>query len=220
MSPVVPNDFKNLIPDSTSSKCAAFVKALLQLPVKLWQLVAWLLDDDGNLTDEFKRAMQPTGTYEFAAAVLPEVGRLLCDGREISRTEYADLFAVIGTTYGSTSGSTFTLPDFQDRFPLGKSGTRALASTGDGKLVTTNLPEHSHLLAHSTVKTGTDKITADTDYIAYEGIGHAGDSNYYYSLAPSVGGAEPDVGRVGITGEADPDPVFSPYLVCLIYIRT
>ena len=31
---------------------------------------------------------------------------MLCDGSAVSRTNYADLFAVIGTTYGAGDGST------------------------------------------------------------------------------------------------------------------
>ena len=42
-------------------------------------------------------------------------GWLVCDGSAISRTDYADLFAVIGTTYGSGNGSTtFNLPDYSN----------------------------------------------------------------------------------------------------------
>lgn len=39
---------------------------------------------------------------------------LPCDGRAISRAEYAELFAVIGTTYGDGDGKeTFNVPDWQ-----------------------------------------------------------------------------------------------------------
>ena len=58
-------------------------------------------------------------------------GFLECDGSNVSRTTYSALFAVVGTTYGSGDGSTtFGLPDLQDKIPVGKSGTKALASTG------------------------------------------------------------------------------------------
>lgn len=47
-------------------------------------------------------------------------GFLLCNGAEISRETYADLFAVIGTTYGSGDGlNTFNLPDLTARFVMG-----------------------------------------------------------------------------------------------------
>ena len=54
-------------------------------------------------------------------------GYLLCDGSAVSRSTYAPLFAVIGTTHGAGDGSsTFNLPDLRDRFVVG-----ATNSTGD-----------------------------------------------------------------------------------------
>lgn len=45
----------------------------------------------------------------------------LCAGQAVSRTTYARLFAVIGTTFGVGDGSTtFNLPDFRGRFALGQ----------------------------------------------------------------------------------------------------
>jgi microcystin-dependent protein len=45
---------------------------------------------------------------------------LVCDGRPISRVTYVTLFDLIGTEYGSGDGSTtFNIPDFRQRFPLG-----------------------------------------------------------------------------------------------------
>ena len=64
-------------------------------------------------------------------------GFLDCDGAAVSRTTYATLFSVIGTTYGVGDGSTtFNVPDLTDRTILGKSGTKALASTGGANTVT------------------------------------------------------------------------------------
>jgi hypothetical protein len=47
---------------------------------------------------------------------------LLCKGQELSRTTYASLFAVIGTIYGSTSGTVFNLPNFTNKYPKGENG--------------------------------------------------------------------------------------------------
>ena len=42
----------------------------------------------------------------------------------------------VGTTYGAGNGSTtFNVPDLQDNVPVGKSGTKALASTGGANTV-------------------------------------------------------------------------------------
>lgn len=55
----------------------------------------------------------------FAGTTAPE-GWLVCDGSAISRTDYADLFAQIGSTYGDGDGSTtFNLPDLSDCFVQG-----------------------------------------------------------------------------------------------------
>lgn len=56
---------------------------------------------------------------------------LKLDGSNRSRTTYAALFALIGTTYGSGDGSTtFGTPDLRDRNIVGVSGTKSLGTTG------------------------------------------------------------------------------------------
>ena len=54
----------------------------------------------------------PVGAVMPYAGSTPPDGWLLCDGSEISRTNYARLFSVIGTTYGAGDGnSSFNLPN-------------------------------------------------------------------------------------------------------------
>ena len=54
----------------------------------------------------------PVGSLMPYAGTTPPDGWLICDGSEISRTTYARLFSVIGTTYGAGDGnSSFNLPD-------------------------------------------------------------------------------------------------------------
>jgi microcystin-dependent protein len=74
-----------------------------------------------------------TGTVlDFAGAVAP-AGWLLCDGSSVSRTTYANLFAVIGVTHGSGDGSTtFSLPDGRGRVAAGKDN---MGGTSAGRLV-------------------------------------------------------------------------------------
>lgn len=46
-----------------------------------------------------------------------------CDGRAISRTEYADYFSIVGTTFGAGDGSTtFNVPDYRGLFLRGWDG--------------------------------------------------------------------------------------------------
>ena len=62
----------------------------------------------------------PTGEIKWFAFNTPPYGYLVCNGANISRETYADLFAVIGTAFGSGDGSTtFALPNLIDKLPQG-----------------------------------------------------------------------------------------------------
>ncbi len=62
----------------------------------------------------------PVGTVNWFAATVAPPGWLVADGRAVSRVGYADLFNVIGTTYGDGDGtSTFNLPDLRGEFIRG-----------------------------------------------------------------------------------------------------
>lgn len=64
-------------------------------------------------------SLMPTGSVIQFAGTTPS-GWVECDGSEISRTEYANLFAVIGTSYGSGDGSTtFNVPTVADDGSVG-----------------------------------------------------------------------------------------------------
>ena len=53
---------------------------------------------------------------EFPSNLIPS-NTLLCDGSEISRDTYSELFNVIGTIYGEGDGSTtFNIPDYRGAF--------------------------------------------------------------------------------------------------------
>lgn len=63
-------------------------------------------------------------------------GFLECDGSAVSRTTYANLFAVIGTTHGSGDGSTtFNIPNLSGRCCQNESPGKALASQGGANTV-------------------------------------------------------------------------------------
>ena len=66
-------------------------------------------------------------TFAGVAAKIPE-GYLLCNGQEVSRTTYKDLFDVIGTTYGSSTGTTFKVPDLRGEFIRGFDNSRGVDS--------------------------------------------------------------------------------------------
>ena len=66
----------------------------------------------------------------FASNSTP-TGYLLCDGRAVSRTKYANLFRKIGTTYGAGDGSTtFNLPNLVNRFVEGSNASGQYINAG------------------------------------------------------------------------------------------
>lgn len=78
-----------------------------------------------SIKDEVLKALNylrlssnPVGTIIwYIGSDVPE-GYLLCNGAEISRTDYARLFAVLGVKCGAGNGTTtFNLPDFNGRVP-------------------------------------------------------------------------------------------------------
>ena len=75
----------------------------------------------------------PTGSLTMWAGAVasPPTGWLACNGANVSRTTYAALFAVVGTSFGvGDNSTTFGLPNLLNRFPVGAGSTYAIAATG------------------------------------------------------------------------------------------
>lgn len=106
-----------------------------------------LTNEDGNFAINYN-FVNPTGAIIcFAGQVVP-TGWFLCDGSEISKSEYPKLFSLIGNTYGTpVNSSNFVLPNLQQRIPLGKSNNNTLGENGGNSnitLSTSQLPSHNH----------------------------------------------------------------------------
>ena len=82
----------------------------------------------------------------------PPTNWLICNGQAVSRTTYADLFAVIGTSYGAGDGSTtFNLPDKRGKVSVGLNGSdtdfNTIGKNGGEKkhtLTADEIPRHNH----------------------------------------------------------------------------
>ena len=67
----------------------------------------------------------PIGSIVPYGSTNAPVNWLVCDGRAVSRTTYADLFNIIGTSFGSGDGSTtFNLPNLKGRVAVGQDTTQ------------------------------------------------------------------------------------------------
>lgn len=87
---------------------------------QMWDSIQKSNDEKSKFLYELAQMIVPVGVVQaFAGATTPQ-GWLLCDGSAISRTDYAELYAVIGDTYGAGNGSTtFNLPNLVDKFVEG-----------------------------------------------------------------------------------------------------
>ena len=102
----------------------------------------------------------PVGTIIPYVSEYPPNYWLQCNGSEISREEYADLFLVIGITYGPGDGSTtFNLPDLRGRDIIGFGQNRSMGEIGGEEkhlLTIDEMPEHSHEILTTSSNIGGD----------------------------------------------------------------
>lgn len=131
-------------------------------------------------------SLVPPGTMIAYAGSSAPTGYLLCDGFAYSRSTYAALFAVIGTTYGSGDGSTtFNVPDCTGRVVAGKEATATrlttagggvdggtLGATGGTQSITLTAAEQASMPVTATVAgTGTGTITSPATPVNTSGEG-------------------------------------------------
>jgi microcystin-dependent protein len=110
----------------------------------------------GKLASALQAFLVPTGSINAWSTNTAPTGWQLCDGTEVSRTTYAALFAVIGTTYGAGDGSTtFNLPNLKGRAIVGRDAAQTefdvLGETGGAKthtLTSAQMPAHVHAITH------------------------------------------------------------------------
>ena len=119
---------------------------VLQFYDGMWDPVANIRGPQGEKGEPGESI--PIGSIiPYGNSVVPET-YLLCNGQAVSRTDYPELFAIIGTSFGSGDGSTtFNVPDYRDKFVLGAGGDVDLAETGGEKEVTLTIdemPAHTH----------------------------------------------------------------------------
>jgi microcystin-dependent protein len=101
------------------------------------------------------------GAVSAFAMPTPPTGWLVCDGSAISRTEYADLFAAIGTVWGAGDEiSTFNLPDLRGEFVRGFDAGRGVdMGRTFASSQTDAIQNHDHRLGDMDAQSGTNRTT-------------------------------------------------------------
>lgn len=201
--------------------CDNFLATLIQLPLRLYQFLNWLLDSNGNFTIAAQNQVIYPGDLIFSAAPLsPDANRLLCDGSEVPQSQYPNLYAAIGLTYGTPAlGTNFILPDFRARFPVGvgvfPSGASAGLGTEGGEemhvLSEGEMPPHLHNLVTPYISNNTG--SPGTGLASGSGTDVHNQLNTYKT--DSAGGV-----GLGSALEAAPHNCLPPYVPAYIYIHT
>jgi len=165
----------------------------------------------------------PTATIvPWSDSSIPS-GFLECNGAAVSRSTYSALFAIVGTTYGAGDGATtFNVPDLQDNVAVGKSGTKALASTGGANTVAST----------GNVGGSTANATLSTAQLASHSHTGGGGGGQAVSVAPEASAlsSNPSTGNTGsgtghqhnmsATFTGDATSVVQPYLTIIYIIKT
>jgi len=173
----------------------------------------------------------PTGMITpFGGAAAPNFW-LLCDGSEYERSLYPQLFAVIGTSFGTPSSATkFKMPDLRGRMPLGRdnmggtSADRVTASAADNiggfggnetkTIPVENLPQHTHKM---------QGVTGAQYYALRDGGVNPGETTAIVYDAPTgtgAGSAIANSGDVDSGAIGNAQDVMNPYLTINYIIFT
>lgn len=155
---VAPDENGNVPLDAASVKALPIGGGTMEGPINmngqpLSGLNAPTKDDEAankGYVDQHTNPPLPGVIYPYSGANIPD-GFLLCDGAAYSRTEYAELFAAIGTMYGSGDGSTtFNVPDLVERVPAGAGDNHAageMVGEETHTLTVDEMPAHTHTVS-------------------------------------------------------------------------
>ncbi|KAG0188260.1 hypothetical protein DFQ28_005152 [Apophysomyces sp. BC1034] len=174
-----------------------------------------------------------TGQVAFFAFPYAPDGWLKCNGAAVSRTRYAELFAIIGTTFGAGSG-TFNLPDLRGEFVRGfddgrdvdkmrsfgsqQAASKVLGATGNPSLPYLNRNGWHYSIDNGATLRKISDSNIEQPITTYENTEQFLGGTYSYNTATygSCAGApmtqtvynyHPETGELVSCSEADPSPL-------------
>lgn len=146
----------------------------------------------------------------YAGNASPQANWIPCDGRSLLRADYPDLFAVIGTNYGSSNVNNFNIPDLRSRTIVSVGQGTGLSEytlgqtfgTETHELTSNEMPQHTHVDSghyHTTGNSATGLAVAPGELpvlvpnpvpgltgSASANIGNAGSSQAHENRQPSI----------------------------------
>jgi microcystin-dependent protein len=158
-------------------------------------------------------SITPIGSLIMWPTASAPSGYLLCNGSAVSRVTYAALFAVIGTTFGAGDNSTtFNLPNYTNRLPVGAGGLYGLSTTGGTK--DANVVSHTHTLSGGGVS-GTFVTGVSTTTSSFQTFG----STAVTSVSTTTGSPSYSNPTVQSSGSSGTDQNMPPYLAINFIIK-
>lgn len=162
----------------------------------------------------------PTGHMVMWPTSTAPTGFLMCAGTAVSRSTYAALFAVIGTTFGTGDGSTtFNLPNFNNRVPIGAGDLYSANSQVGSKDAITVAHTHTGTTAADGAHTHTVTSWVGASGIA-NGTYYAGEiSNQSGDRTTSTASAHTHTFTTASTGDSGTNANLQPSLGVFFIIK-
>lgn len=160
-----------------------------------------------------------SGDIKYSGSPNSQDGWLVCDGSPVSRTDFANLFAAIGSTWGNGDGTTtFNIPDLRNRVLIG-TGSHPIGTYGGSPtqvLSVSNLASHTHTLidpGHShTLKVSASPGSSTVDVPQGNNTSVALESGIVGTSVTGITAAN--------TGSGSPFSIMPPYAVGTALIKT
>lgn len=147
----------------------------------------------------------------YAGPSSPNSDWLVCDGRSLLRDDYPDLFAVIGTVYGSVNGTEFNIPDLRSRVVIGVGQSLPLSDYVLG--AAGGEETHTLSIAETPSHTHVDAGHTHVDGNATAVVGAAITGVPIPSAVPSVGVTGSGFANLSSSGSGNAHNNIQPYIV-------
>jgi len=146
---------------------------------------------------------------------------LFCDGSLVSRTTYALLYSVIGDTFGAGDGSTtFKLPSFRDRMPIGAGATYSANTTGGSADAVVVSHSHSATSTSTVTDPGHSHTAARYGGGSSTGVGNVDNDNLTVTSTNTTGITVATSTAVATAGVSGTNANLPPYIGIHFIIRT